>query len=236
MGRKLGPVPFLWEGGTGSHVTQCRLGQGLSPYQVASWSIQPFGHNRHRPKLGAPSPFWEGAGSPSNTIAWAAAYLPTKWHLDASSRLATIEMGQKLGEGFCPLPPFWGGGAGFPSSTMWPGPRAISMPSAILIHPAVCHNRNGPKIGERAPPLFAEGELGSRLTQCHLDRGLPPYQVASWCIQPFDHNRHGPKIGRDSAPFCGKGLGPHVRQSPGLRPTSIPSGILMHQTVWLWQQ
>jgi len=29
------------------------------------------------------------------------------------------------------------GGAGFPSSTMWPGPRPISMPSAILVHQAV---------------------------------------------------------------------------------------------------
>jgi len=27
--------------------------------------------------------------------------------------------------------------AGTPSNTMWPGPRPTSMPSAILIHPAV---------------------------------------------------------------------------------------------------
>jgi len=32
MGRKLGP--------------QCGLGRGLPLYEVASWSIQPFGHNR----------------------------------------------------------------------------------------------------------------------------------------------------------------------------------------------
>jgi len=31
-----------------------------------------------------------GAGSPSNSVAWAEAYLHTKWHLDPSSRLATI--------------------------------------------------------------------------------------------------------------------------------------------------
>ena len=29
----------------GPHLTQCRLGRGLPPYQVASWSTQPFGHN-----------------------------------------------------------------------------------------------------------------------------------------------------------------------------------------------
>ena len=32
-------------GGLGSHLTQCGLGRGLPLYQVASWSIQPFGHN-----------------------------------------------------------------------------------------------------------------------------------------------------------------------------------------------
>ena len=29
------------------HLTQRRLGQDLPPYQVVSWSIQPFGHNGH---------------------------------------------------------------------------------------------------------------------------------------------------------------------------------------------
>jgi len=29
----------------GPHLTQCGLGWGLPPHQVASWSIQPFGHN-----------------------------------------------------------------------------------------------------------------------------------------------------------------------------------------------
>ena len=36
----------------------------------------------------------------------------------------------------CNLPPFWGG-AESPSNTKLPGLRTISMPSAILIHPAV---------------------------------------------------------------------------------------------------
>jgi len=35
--------PFY--GGAGSHLTQCGLRRGLPPYQVAPWSIQPFGHN-----------------------------------------------------------------------------------------------------------------------------------------------------------------------------------------------
>ena len=65
--RKLGP-----------HVTQCCLGQGLPLYQEASWSIQPFGHNRNGPQfirsasvsrksVGCCAPFHEGAESTSNT-------------------------------------------------------------------------------------------------------------------------------------------------------------------------
>jgi len=32
-------------GELGPHLTQCSLGRGLPPYQVAPWSIQLFGHN-----------------------------------------------------------------------------------------------------------------------------------------------------------------------------------------------
>jgi len=62
------------------------------------------------------------------------AYLHTKWHLDASSRLATIKMGRKLG---ATLPRLFGEGAGSPSSTLWRGPRPTSVSNAILIHPAL---------------------------------------------------------------------------------------------------
>jgi len=47
-------------------------------------------------------------------------------------RLATTDMGRKLG-----AVPLWGRRAGFPSNTMWPGPRPTSVPSGILIHAAV---------------------------------------------------------------------------------------------------
>ena len=61
------------------------------------------------------APFGGGRVSPHLTQCdWAEAYLRTKWHLDPSSRLATIDMGQKVGGtntgrklgvwvGLCPL-------------------------------------------------------------------------------------------------------------------------------------
>jgi len=51
-------------------------------------------------KEGAAMPLWREGGradSPSNTVAWAEVYFRTKWHLHPSSRLATIDMGRKLG-------------------------------------------------------------------------------------------------------------------------------------------
>jgi len=36
-------------------------------------------------------------------VAWAEAYLHTKWHLEPSSRLATIDTSRKVGELMCPL-------------------------------------------------------------------------------------------------------------------------------------
>jgi len=50
-------------------IHKLRWGSFLLPSTrlVSSWSIHPFGHNRHRPKIGALTLFGR-AGSPSNTI------------------------------------------------------------------------------------------------------------------------------------------------------------------------
>jgi len=49
--REEAAVP-LSRGSWDPRLTQCGLGRGLLPYQVASSSIHPFGHNRHGPKIG----------------------------------------------------------------------------------------------------------------------------------------------------------------------------------------
>ena len=51
-----------------------------------------------------------------------------------------------------------------------------SLPSDILIHPAVWPQQTWAENGVCAP---LEEELGPHLTQCGQGRGLPPYQVAS---------------------------------------------------------
>jgi len=115
--------PFCGE--LGPRLIQYGLGRGLLPYQLVSSSIQPFGHNRHEPKTGDCAPIG-GAATPSNTTSpglrftsvpsgimggvgvpffgdsWVhiehkVAYLHTKWHLSPSSRLATTDIGRKLG-------------------------------------------------------------------------------------------------------------------------------------------
>ena len=53
MGRKLGVcVPPFWGGRLSPDLAQCGLDRGPPPCQVPSLSIQPFDHNRHRPKIG----------------------------------------------------------------------------------------------------------------------------------------------------------------------------------------
>ena len=67
-------------------------------------------HNRHGPKIAWGCAFFWGSWVPiKNKVAWAEAYLHTKWHLSPSSRLATTNTG-----GLCP---FRGGRAGSPSNT-----------------------------------------------------------------------------------------------------------------------
>jgi len=182
---------------------------GLPLYQVASSSIQPFGHNRHGRKVGgllcsflggagssitmSPGPrptsvpgctlidpaiwpqhiwakncgaqpsFWEGELGPHLAqCGLDRGPLPCQCHLDLTRRLATIDMGRKLGA----PPPFWGGGwvPMIPYNTKSPGPRPTSIPSGILIHPAIWPQQIWAKIGGCA--LLREGELGPHLTQC----------------------------------------------------------------------
>jgi len=44
--------------------------------------------------------------------------------------------------------------------------------------------------------------MGPHISQYGLRLGLPSYQVASSCIQPFGHNRQGPKNGGFVPRFC----------------------------------
>jgi len=147
MGQKQGrgaAVP-LSRGELGPRLTQCGRGRGLLPYQVASSSRQPFGHNRHGPKTG--------------------------------------------------IAPFKGGvPAATPCNTTSPGPRFTSVPSGILIHPTVWPQQAWAKSWVGLCPFWGSC-MGPHRTQSRLGRGLPPYQVASYSIQPFRHNVHWPKIG-----------------------------------------
>ena len=61
-------------------------------------------------------------------------------------------MGRKEGSAV-PLSPI----AGNPSNAKWPGPRSTSIPSGVLIHPAVWPQYTWAKNWGGALPLFGEG-------------------------------------------------------------------------------
>jgi len=90
-------------------------------------------------------------------------------------------------------------------------------------------NRRGRKVVAVVP--LSVGELGPQLTQCRLSRGLPWSQVASWSIQPYGHNRQSWKLVGVVPLFRAAGS-PSKTVWSVPRPASIPSGILIHPTVW----
>ena len=72
-------------------------------------------------------------------------YLYTKWHRDASSRLARIEMGRKFGRGCTPFVGR-GAGSGSPSNTESPGLRPTPCQVASWSIQPFGYNKHGPKI------------------------------------------------------------------------------------------
>jgi len=107
-----------------------------------------------------------GSGVPiQHNVAWAKAYLRTKWYPNASSHLATIHIGRKVG---ATVPLLEGG--------MGPHPTQCGLyldPSSRLA--TINMDR---KVGGCCA-LSGRGELGPNLTQCDLGRGVALYQVAS---------------------------------------------------------
>jgi len=93
---------------------------------------------------------------------------------------------------------------------MWPEPRPTSIPSGILIHPAIWPQHTWAKNGGCA---LLRGELGPHLTQCGWGQGLRPCQVSSWYIQPFGHNTPMSQTGQTDKGLIAKGE-PFYKRSP----------------------
>jgi len=95
--------------------------------------MQLFGRNRHGPEIGGGlCPFLVRGDwvTDEHKVPWAEAYLITKWHLDASSCLATIN-GPKIFEGGV-FRPLFGDWVGSRSNTKSPG----LMPTCVLSIPS----------------------------------------------------------------------------------------------------
>ena len=122
--------PF--QGEVDPHLRQCGLGQGLPPYQVASWSTSRLATTDMGPKLGGCAPLGEGSWvSPSNSMSPG----PRSTSLPSGILIhLAVWPHQTWAEnwGLCPF-----GWQGLPSKTMSTEPRPTFVPSGIWIHPAV---------------------------------------------------------------------------------------------------
>jgi len=143
-------------------------------------------------------------------VAWSKAYLYTKWHLDPSSRLATINMDRKRGL-LCS--PVWGEESWIPIT---------SVPSGTLIYLAVWPQQTWAENWGCAP--FGAGELDPHFAQ----RGLgQAYLRTKWRLDPSSRlatTDMGQKleVGWGCEPFWGRETaGSHIiqcRQGQGLPP------------------
>ena len=116
------------------------------------------GHNIHEPKRGGGvlCPFRGALGTRRMQCGLRRCLLPYQWRLHPSNRLATINMGQKLGVGGCA---FFCGGTGSPSNTKLLGQRPTSIQSGTLVHPAIWPQRTLAYNWGRCP--FRGGGAGS---------------------------------------------------------------------------
>jgi len=180
MNRKLGAVPLLGGAATPSNTTSpgprfTSVPSGILIHPL----LQPFGHNRHGPKIGCGmSPFSGGAGYPMDTKSPGPRPI-SPYQAELVHPAAFGHNGHWLKIGGCSL---LGEGDGFPSNTMSPRLRLTSVPSGILIH-LFGHNRHnrrhmGRKL--RVPHPLCGRELGPPSnTKSHGLRPIPPYQMAS---------------------------------------------------------
>ena len=158
----------------------------------------------------------EGLGLHLHKVFWADANIHTKWHFDACSCLATMEMGRKLGRGLRRL---LEEGTGSPSNTKSPGLRPTSMPGC---RPCPCKSFT---VLRRV-----------RNCQCYY---YYYYYYAGYQLHPSSclaAINMGQKFGEGlRPPFARRAGSPSNTKSPGLRPTSIPSDILIHAAIWRQQ-
>jgi len=139
--------------------------------------MQPFGRNRHGPKIGGSAPFWGGLGPHLTQSPPGLRPTSISSGILMSSCLVTIEMGRKLGRGSAP---FLGKGDGSSSDTKSPELSPTSIPSGILMHPG------------RLRPIFGEGAYLH--TKYHLD---PSSRLATMNV--------GRKLGWGYRPSFGRG-------------------------------
>ena len=153
------------------------MGRGLPPYQVALihpavWSQQTWAENWGCAALPPLPPFF-GGGELGPHLAQYGLFqgLPpyTKCHLDPSRRLATTDMGRKVG---AVVPLFVEGELGSHLTQCRLG-RGLYLPTKWHLDPSsrLARTDTNRKLEERAVRAFGEDELGPHLTQCSQGRG-----------------------------------------------------------------
>ena len=140
------------------------------------------GHNTHGPTKGGrllcPFPVGGNWVTVYYNVAWAEVYFhTTKWHLRPSSRLATINIGRKLGG----LRRLFEKGSWVPIQHNVAWTKATSRPSVILIHPTVWPHYSNvtDRTGQTDNGLIAYGRT---VLQTVAQKHLVTFDVIRYCV------------------------------------------------------
>jgi len=127
-----------------------------------------------------------GSRLPSNNVAWAEAYLRTKWQVEPSCRLATIDMSRKV---WGCTPPFLERGARSSCNTKSPGLSTTSIPSGILIHPSVWPQQICAENGRRSSWVRIQHKVARAEVYLHAKFHFDPSSRLSTAHQRHSQDR-----------------------------------------------
>jgi len=154
-------------------------------------------------------------------------YLRTKWHPYLCIRLATIDMGQKLG--VCYALSVSGSWVPIQSNTVSTGPRPTSVPNQVASSSIHLAKINMDRKVERCySPIRGASWDNVALAEAYFRTEWYPDPSSSLATI---HTCQ--KCRRLLSPFpCGRTAPKSNTVSPGTTPSSVRSVILIHQSVW----
>ena len=113
-------------------------------------------------------------------------------------------------------------------------PTHQTLPSLLISRPTALVGKCTKSISGFIPDSHSSPQFLAHVCCCQTAAWIKmPFVITKWHLDPCSHlvTMHGPKSGVMCPLFGGVGC-PSSTMSPGLRSTSVASGILIHPAIW----